>query len=488
MEAHLNLEAKIGMIGSASDFTYKWCMNMGLNSKESARMALAVDEVLTDIILHAYKNKEGYMELWYHYLISEIEIVIQERGEPFNPDYHKYSEQRAFKNGNFEGAGQKIVRYITDQFLFLNKGADGKEFRIVKQLSSNHISDIIRKGEFKGITEEDPGSNYLITPATTEDAEDIAQLIYRTYDYSYFKDDLYFPRRVELAFRNEYKFGVIVRTGSGRPAGYFAVIKNPDSNIGEVGEAVVSPQHRRRGLMKKMMTMLIDISSDKGLQGLYGSAVAVHTISQKVNQKFGFRSTAIILADLPAHVFKHMDENFKSPLSEILEFLPLTDKWKAPVYLPARYRSVLKEIYGQFQQHPAFLNPNNKSVNEKAETDLHLKINYDSDTALIIVKEIGSKFESSVLRILKSIEYLSLNVVYIDIPMINQEVNRCVNWLSENNFLFSGLMPMFHKEIDHLRMQKVNCSLDFENVKVLSDLAKCLKKFIREEYYAIHKK
>jgi len=476
------------MIGSASDFTYKWCMNMGLNSKESARMALAVDEVLTDIILHAYKKKEGYMQLWYHYLISEIEIVIQEKGEPFDPDKHKYSEQDALENGIFEGAGQKIIRNITDQFLFLNRGADGKEFRIVKQLSSHHISDIIRKGEFQEAGSDESDRNYLITPATTEDAEDIAQLIYRTYDYSYYKDDLYYPKRVELALRNEYKFGVIVRTGSGRPAGYFAVIKNTDSIIGEVGEAVVSPQHRMRGLMKKMMTRLIDISRDKGLQGLYGSAVAVHKISQKVNQKFGFKSTAIILGDLPAQVFRHMEEDFRSPLSEVLEFLPLTDKWEGPVYLPLRYEEMLKEIYAQFERHPVLLQVNNEVVNRMADTDLHLKINYDSDTAVIIAKEIGSKFESSILRVLKSIDYLNLNVVYIDIPMNNPEAERCVNWLSDNDFLFAGLMPMFHKEIDHLRMQKVNCSLDFSNIRVLSDVAIRLKNFIKDEYYAIQEK
>mgnify|MGYP006422759625 CR=1 FL=1 len=75
----------------------------------------------------------------------------------------------------------------------------------------------------------------------------------------------------------------------------FAVLQPYDADIGGVGEAVVDAGHRRRGLMKRMLEMLIREARAHGLSAVFGEAVTVHDISQRVNQHFQTESTALLL-------------------------------------------------------------------------------------------------------------------------------------------------------------------------------------------------
>jgi anti-sigma regulatory factor (Ser/Thr protein kinase)/GNAT superfamily N-acetyltransferase len=486
MEAHLLLEARLAMLGSATDFTFKWCVNMGLSREDAARMALATDEILTDILLHGYKNESGYIEIWFQYTFSEIEIAIQEKGEPFDPEKYIYDPNRALNEHNFVGAALLTVQKMTDQFLFLNRGKDGKEFRLVKQFRSTHIKDLLPKHlNPEDLNEPEPNCEYLITPATSEDAEDIAKLIYRSYSYTYTKEDLYFPKRIETAIKHEYKFGTIVRTESGGPAGYFAVIKSTDSLIGEVGEAVVSPNHRSRGLMTKMMNELIKMSKQRGLMGLFGMASTFHIISQKVNEKYGFKSTALIISKSPRKLYKGMATEASQVVSVVMDFLPLTKLWRKPVVLPQAYEEILSELYAQFSGQNRTIISGKITAVEHDQTDLGLTINYETHNVLITVKQYGKTFQTSYMRLFRSIEELNINAIYIDLPLNSPRINAAIEWLREQGFIFSGLMPLFHQESDHMRMQKILTHTNFDLIKTYTDLATKLKNLIQEEYDAL---
>lgn len=489
MEAHLILESRLESIEAATDFTWRWCANLGLDHEEASQMSLAVDEILTDVLIHAYREQKGYAEIWYQYSLSELEIIIQEKGEPFDPERYRYDSQQASEKGDFEGAGLEIVRKVTDRFHFLNRGNEGKEFRLVKQFKSRHIEEIEQKKAGEAEEEKDTtvDQKYELRPVKEEDSGHVSRLIYRCYGYDYSKEDLYFPSRVERALRHENKFGVMVRTKDEIPVGYFAVIKNRDSQIGEVGEAVVIKQHRGQGLMKRMLNELIEMSQEKGLVGLYGKAMTVHTISQKVNAKFGFSSTAFIIAKSPRFYRKTSGGSDREAIGAILDFRVLAPEWNVSVYLPKLYESVLRDIYSQFDKKPVFKKLAEKPQKLEKETQLDLSFNYESNNALIIVREYGDRFERKCLQMFKSLEALKLGAIFIDLPLQNEWIDPAVEWLREQGYIFCGLMPLFHHEKDHLRMQKINLSIDFDTLETYSETAAALKELIREEYHELQK-
>ncbi len=458
---------------------------MGMDQQEAARMTLALDEILTNIYLFGYREKSGQAELIFVYHASEIEIIIKEYGEPFHFRQYKYSKSAALSDGNFQGAGLELLHNLTDHFIYLNRGKDGKEYRLVKILEREHISDILARQNKRVEENEDTETDYLLTPVTTSDVEDIAKLIYKSYNYTYNKEEMYFPKLQETAIQQGYKFGTIVRTSEGGPVGYFAVIQNTDSRVGEIGEAVVAPEHRERGLMTKMLTELISISKERGLLGLYGFALTVHTVSQIVNKKFNFKSTAILLSNLYGASFKGFDESYPQPVSVIADFLPLYARRTTFVYLPNLYKAILKEIYSQFEASPE-VNKLPEVIEKPFEnTDLKLNISYSGNTATIVCYQYGKTFENSVESILKSLSGLKLNAIYIDLPLEHPWIENAVTWITEKGFIFGGLMPLIHSEKDFFRMQKIQTGLDFHLIKTEPGMATKLKNIVSKEYHEL---
>jgi len=475
VEIQLKLPADERIIQPAVDFVYRWGLECGLSEEEAIEFATAFDEIITDVVLFAHLEG-GDFSVILRDSLSQLEVVVYELGEPFDPERHKYSVKKVLSQGNFEGAGFEVVRQLTDNFIFMYKGKEGKEFRITKDIKHTHITQLYTEGELK--KEPEKTVNYQIFPVTEDDAEDIAKLIYRSYGYTYPKEDMYYPDRIVRALKEGKKFGVIVRTDKKEAVGYFAVIMSTDSNIGEVGEVVVSPDHRGKGIMKMMMKALIDMAKAKGLLGLFGEAVTVHTISQKVNAKYGFKSTALIVGFFPFAKYKGFKHG-QQRISVIIDFLPLTERKEISLYIPEKYKNLIKEIYKNLgikvKNIPV------RKIHLKEKSSLKVEINYQFETAVITVFSYGKDFESRIKNKLISFEKKGLKGVYIDLPLDIPFTKKAVEILRSYGFFFAGIMPLFHKERDFLRMQKVYQHIDFRYINTFSDTAQKLKKFVKRD-------
>ncbi len=479
MDVEMRLPNDLGVIGAVIDFTYKWGLNAGLDGPHARRLALAMDELISDIVQFAFWDEESHFDLTFRRDLSTVEIIVQEEGQPFDPDRYRYDRDRAVNEGNFEGAGLKLIRHLVDEFTFLNKGKEGKEFRLAMTITAEHIAERFSGDPALSPTSADENTEYELHLVTTADAEDVSKLIYRTYGYTYVKDSLYFPDKVERALDRGEKFGVIVRTGCGEAVGYFAVLHTTDSNIGEVGEAVVSVNHRRRGLMTKMLDALIQEAKARSLHGVFGEAVTVHTISQRANAHFDFKSTALVLGTFEAERFKGLVDSYPQPLSVIIDFLPLVDPEPRTAYLPSKYADLLQAIYDELDF--TLQRPEPAPVDLADESDLDLHINYKHRYALIVVREYGRDLDDQIEQMVADLDSEDLKVLYIDLPLDDPTTPRAAQVVRQLGFIFSGLMPFFHQERDYLRLQRPMVALDMDYIHVYSDLAKTIKQTVSEE-------
>ncbi len=478
MELSLKLSNNPLLIEPTVDFVYRYSLNAGLDIESAKELSLAFNEILTDIVLFAFEPEEkGFFEVKIDYTLNEVEVIIHELGEPFDPDRHKYSPEKAKKELNFDGAGFLVAKNLLDDFLFIFKGREGKEFRLVKKIKHPHITELFKEEEIK--EETGKAVEYTISHITEDDAEDIAKLIYRAYGYTYPKEEMYYPEKIKNAIREGKKFGVIVRNEKGEAVGYFAVIFSTDSNIGEVGEVVVSPKHRGKGLMKMMMKALIDMAKIKGLLGLFGEAVTVHTVSQKVNEKFGFKSTALVLGFFPPAKYKGFQHK-PQRVSVVIDFLPLSERKNVKVFLPKDYSRILKDIYKNLGINVINLRAKKEKISEKSI--ISLAVNYNFSSAVLIVRKFGSDFIERVKRKVKSLKEKGIKGIYIDLPLNQQWIKEFIPLLKKEDFIFAGLMPLFHREKDYLRMQMISEPVDFKQIHVHSQMAKKIKRKVYKEY------
>lgn len=484
MDATLKLKNKPNVIGAASNFTYHWGINSGLNQQHATRLAVAVSELVTDVVLFAFGEHEGEMEITFQRHEDSVEVIMHELGEPFNPDRHRYDRRRAVEEGDFDGAGFELVRRLTDEFIYLNKGKLGKEFRLVHRISSPHITELLPMRELNSAADlpQEP-EHYHILPITADDAEDISKLIYRTYRHTYYKDKLYFPRQIALMIEQRDKFGVITRNRRGEPVGFFALLITTDSDICEIGEAVVAVKHRRKGIMTRMLDQLLETARERGFLGAFGEATAAHEVSQRVNARFGMQTTALLLAVSPAMALSGFEEKTRSQdVSSFLEFLPLATMPPRAVYLPDEYRDLIDGAYRLLgiETVPGIV-PADEALPEVSVLDI--EIEYEDRFALIIVRRYGSDFETQLAMALRDLDENQIATIAVDLPLGHWSTPRRIGLLHGHGFIYCGLMPLFHQERDYLRLQRTHSTLDFGLINAFSPMARRIKALVQKEYH-----
>ena len=477
----LHLPDHVSIIGPTTDYAYKWGLNVGLSEERALRLALAVDELVTDVVRFAFPASDGSFTITFRSDLSKAEVILHEKGEPFDPTRYPYDPERAINEGRFEGAGFTVVRHFVDDFAFLNRGREGKEFRIVQHVESEHIADHVTLEPDEPDADREEVS-YTISTVEPTEAVEIAKLIYRTYGYTYVREELYYPERIERALEQGEKFGVLVRTDQGRAVGYFAVLKASDSNIGEVGEAVVDVNHRRRGLMKRMLGALIDQANERGLSGVFGEALTVHNISQRVNAHFGMESTAFLLALFPPQRFRNLTGDFTQPISIIIDFRPLKPYETVRAYLPAPYEDMLRRIYDALDVDDLQVLDGATPADQLPDTtEMDTRIRYNFNHVTFVVETVGTDLVEQVQQVLTDLEDEQMNVAYVDLPVDDPSTPAATSMLRDADFVFAGLMPRFHHERDYLRLQQPMVDLNPDAIEVYSDLAVMLKNHVMEE-------
>lgn len=491
MDARLQVSANEMSISPVCDFTNSWALNCGLSEGEALRFSVAVSELVTDVILFAFRDdRNKTFEIKFYHSFSSVEVVIQELGEPFDPDRHIYSPEKALKENNFDGAGFLLMRSYSDEFTFINKGKEGKEFRICKNIKFRDIDELLqqsmeqRETGIEHKSEKQPRvklDDFFVNRIKETDAEDISKLIYRTYQYTYNKEDMYLPKKIEEAVLSKDKLGVIARKKDGEAIGYFAVTPKGNTNIAEVGEAVVSPSYRRNGVMSRMMNHLIKIAKSKQITTLFGEAVTIHPVSQKVNHKFGFKTTAIQLASSVNVRYKGFDEEYPQPVSIALEFLPVIPPPTKSVYLPKKYKSILLETYEELGMNIEAKEPATFHLAEISDIDI--EIYYASFASLIIVNQYGKDFFTVLSDMVESLEQKNPKTIFLDLPLENKATPEQFSKISSLGFIYCGLLPQYHLDSDFLRLQKVYSELDFGIIEIYSDFGNKLKTYLADEYH-----
>jgi anti-sigma regulatory factor (Ser/Thr protein kinase)/RimJ/RimL family protein N-acetyltransferase len=479
----LRIGCKSENIAPAVAFSALWAQSQGLELKESQRWSLAIDELLTNIVLFAFQEFENPpdLELNFKSHLGRLELIVHEPGEPFDPDSHLYKQEEAIQNNHFEGAGLLLIEKLSDQFTYLNKGKSGKEFHLIKEIPHIHVQELPKINEQISLTED--LQELSIRPVTPADAESLSRLIFRTYGHTYPKEELYYPQKIAKALKNGQKLGVICLNSKGNAIGYFAVLKIKDSPIGEVAEAVVSPAYRGQGLMTKMMDALLELAQSNQLKGVFAEAITLHTASQRVNSKFNFVSTALLLNAFPSVVSKGFENSQKERLSVLIEYLPFQIPELRKIYLPSSLKRVIKEIY----QGLNFLieiasPPNDPEVNLSQISQFEAHLGPVFKTALLVLHDCGKDLIEAIDARKKSLLKKGYLTLEIDIPLSQSWAPFAIETLQAAGFFFAGLIPLAHHEQDYLRLQKCKNDILWKQVKIHSDLALQIRRKVAREH------
>jgi hypothetical protein len=100
---------------------------------------------------------------------------------------------------------------------------------------------------------------------------------------------------------------------------------------------------------------------------------------------------------------------------------------------------------------------------------------------VLVVEEAGGDVVEQVDQTIADLNGTELLAMYVDLPLWSPHTPVLTEQLREAGFIFAGLVPRFHRELDHLRLQRPLVALDPEEIVVYSELAHRLKERVVAE-------
>lgn len=403
-----------------------------------------------------------------------FDISVLNSYNPRNPDE------------TLDGLGLFLIQKTADEVKWEHKGAGGNAMTIMFHSKSIDISEMNPPEtdlpvQISDITE----NNYDIRFALPSDAVHISRCMYRTYGYSYPSEWMYYPDKLGKKIEEKSLISIISVCGNGEVAGHLSLDMKVQNILAESGQAVVDPRHRSHNLLEKMKLLLIEKAVEIGLKGICSEPVTNHTRSQQTSLKTGNFSCGLMLGYMPATVnFKKMDKHAQElRRSCVYNYMPLCDSGNHTVYVPEEYNELIQKIYSgcgiAADIKTEQLTPHAES------TDINSVIVPSMSFAVITVKKAGKDYAEQLKQGLFHLTMrMSADMVYLNLPIEDESCAYMISKARELGFVFCTVAMALDDGRDMLRMQFINCDVDYEGIQLVGDTAQYIFSFIKKELSA----
>ncbi|MCM8774875.1 MAG: ATP-binding protein [Candidatus Omnitrophica bacterium] len=129
MEQEFDLEAEANHVTLFRRDLRALLLANQLDEKAANEVILAVNEVLTNCIRHAYRGKGGKIKVIFQDLPDQVRILVRDYGPKFDPTQKPDPELPPQKPG---GLGIYLVRQLMDEVQYNAKWTGGNELQLLK--------------------------------------------------------------------------------------------------------------------------------------------------------------------------------------------------------------------------------------------------------------------------------------------------------------------------------------------------------------------
>jgi anti-sigma regulatory factor (Ser/Thr protein kinase) len=463
-----------------------------LPSDQVEVLVLAADEACTNVVEHAFEPGEsGTFTVSGKLTPIALTLSIYDRGMPFDeslaPTYTT-PEGEDVTQVNAQGLGLHLIQQAVDEAHWINHGREGKELRLIKYRPQPDVTAQLPETElipFRDDEPQAPAQNYTIWRLRPEDAVWVARCIYCTYGYTYPNDDLYYPECIAHLNETGELISAVAVDEAGKVVGHCALERPDLGPVAEIGQAMVVPAHRERGLVQHMGSFLEDEAHRLELLGIFAQPVTTHVFSQRAAEHFGYRVCGLSLGTAPrsVHFRKIQTEPLPQRESCMLYFKYLVPPLTAVVHAPTHHRKMLERIYNHLGT-PVEFRRNFQSPIPNLQPDGQVTVYFNQPLGLgiIRVRHVGADSAVEIRRARRDLcDIAGAEVVYLELPLAQAGTPALCQAVEEEGFFFSGLGPHFAPDGDALRLQYLNVELDTVRLQVMSPLGQELVEYMTRE-------
>lgn len=435
----------------------------------------ALTILLNNVIEHAFERPyEIELRVRFYIHSCELRIDVEDSGLPF--DFTPYLSQSLDQKYKRQ-TGMYRIYQLVDEFTYKDLGKEGKRLTLVQHfdLCYDLKNDTVTTQEYD---KKEVLKALKIRTFLPGDGDGIAKLIYRNYNFSYYKETFYIPHKVREANLNK-KVTSIVAYYHDELIGHFALLKSKHSNIAEIGVATVDPRFKRMGIMNLMFDELILTAKREGFSAIYGEALTMHPFSQKANLRHHMIESAISLGMVPSSM--EIEESIKASQKSgaMIAYLLFKPKTRELV-LPKIYHDELMKVYKRAQLE---VMPSRNFIHEREALSAHTNTMLNSGTFVI-----EDTFDQKhFIQAFEHLRHQKLDMIFADINLHHiKAIDEIVEQLNAFGFFYSGLLFEYYHNEDYLRLQYINAlGVDMKEVICYSDDANALMDFIRQDHQRV---
>jgi anti-sigma regulatory factor (Ser/Thr protein kinase) len=451
MQLELLFSNERRVLPSVRAFAAETLRQSALLEPDAAQVETLVVGAVEDAVDHAYREgEEGSIKLTIRESHGRLEIVVRDYGMPQDVEL---LERRLHEPAAGGATLFGCPTHLFDEVHWQGFGPEGKALEVRKWLHQTSITDSVEAAAiapFRDDAPPAPPGEYTVRRMRPDEAVQVSQLMYRAYGNTYFNPDVYYPQRVAAHDANGTVVSFVAATRDGYVAGHSALELNQPGPVAESGQAVVDPAHRGRGLLGRMKAALLEEAVRRDLAGWYADAVAVHTLTQKSNADHGGCPSCADLGISPkTEQFRGLAAVQPQRVSCLLYFHWLKGSAPRRLYVPARHRQIVAEIYAMLECPVSFGEP----ASPAGHGTLALRIDPGAATAFARAEKLGIDTVQSVRHAKReAVERSLCQAVFVELPVEDPAAACVVEGLEKYGFAFAGVAPHFSARGDLLRM------------------------------------
>jgi len=472
--SRITVKAHRRVIPAVTAFVREMVHQEGLTQDEARQLEVVAEEACLNVIDHAFDgNAEATFDIAVERRPGKVVLAVEDQGLPV--DWTKIG------TGEAAGFGMAIMRGFTDEVRFVNLGRGGKRLELVKNISYSGAGEVAQTAAPQNDEPFAPNLPIEIRLMCPDEGTALARCFYRVYGYSY-GEFLYYPEKVRELLESGLQISLAAVTPEGEMVAHQALaLENPGSRIAEMGQGVVDPRTRGRGLFEKIKVASIAHARQKGLCGLYTETVTIHPYSQKANFAVGAKELGFLFGYGPQMMsFKKLAEKQDQRQTTIMLYHRTNEEPMRTVYPPVQHENIIRRIYENGSFHRKLEGTSGRSVPDTGLTTLlDMRTLPEYGFAYLRVVRYGGDVADLVRARLRELCLSRYDCIYLDLPLSDPATAHFCTSLEMLGFFFSGVIPeMF--DGDSLRLQYLNnVHIDPARVVVVTPFGKELFDYIQ---------
>ena len=479
---------------AAAIYVSEIARSIGMQDQDLKSLENGIIEALTVLMGYSFEpDEKGSLEIICERIPEGLKVSLRDKGLPFGAGGTDSAAPESSIDDSRD-MGEPIFRLkeYLDEIRLHNLGPEGKELVLIKHLKNKSITDYYAACDLEPFEPSVPPIaasldelKCRVRQMDPTEAAEVSKTIYKTYGYTYPRDYVYYPEKINALNKSGRIHSAVAVSGEKDIAGYGVFqIWEENPQIVEMAQGVVKPEFRSLGCFRNITQYLLDQAKSQGKQGAFGEAVTNHTISQHTVHGFGFRDCGLRLGIIPSDIlFKGMHAKIPHRVSMLVQFLYLKPAAASrTIYAPPHHENMLTALYKELDVRPEVKTTVPAEAKRAAASSvIRIKLVGSLSFARIIIDRYGKNINAELQAKIKELCLKKIEILNLFLNLSDPLTCTYTAQFEKLGFFFAGILPGGLSNGDALILQYLNnVPLDYDAIQVKSATAKKLLAYVRE--------